>query len=419
MHIVVLGGGPAALEAAKTAAPAATVTLVSPVPVGAWRPLATWVWLRAVAAGERDVVAIAGRAAQAMARWQQRCAAELAGLGVNVVAGRGRLGEPGEVLIDDGSGASLQRHPADAVIIATGAPESFPAALTPDGERVLSDAGLATLKAVPASAIVLGDGPVGFELCHILSTLGAAVTWLVPEERPRTRIAPEADGYLTGLLERQGVLVAPGALAQRIDRAERGVAVTTARATEHGAEIAMLAFGRRPDPVSVGLSAAQAAVDQYGQTQRAGVYLVGDALAPRAASIAMAEGRAAALHALGRPTAPADTRHFVLTFMHHPQVAVLGRLGAEELGRRVTVPLAQLAASYVEETNEGFLTLAWDAQGQISGGLAVGAGAAEILAPVAVAMRAGMSLAALAASYGPHPSPGEIAALAARAALAQ
>lgn len=50
MRLVVVGGGPAGVEAAKTAAPFADVTLVAAEPVGSWRPLATRVllarWLR-------------------------------------------------------------------------------------------------------------------------------------------------------------------------------------------------------------------------------------------------------------------------------------------------------------------------------------------------------------------------------------
>lgn len=62
MRLVVIGGGPAGVEAATTAAPYADVALVSAEPVGAWRPLASWLWLRAAAAGERDAAAItAGR----------------------------------------------------------------------------------------------------------------------------------------------------------------------------------------------------------------------------------------------------------------------------------------------------------------------------------------------------------------------
>lgn len=102
MRLVVLGGGPAGVEAAKTAAPYARVTLVSAEPVGTWQPLITWVWLRAATTGERDLATIAARAEGALAAWRRQCAVELAALGVEVVTGWGRLGATGEVLVDIG-----------------------------------------------------------------------------------------------------------------------------------------------------------------------------------------------------------------------------------------------------------------------------------------------------------------------------
>lgn len=257
MRLVVLGGGPAGVEAAKTAAPYADVTLISAEPVGTWRPLSTWVWLRAAAADgpQCDLVATAALAEGLMTAWRRQCAAELAALGVAVMTGRGRLGEPGEVLVETGDPAP-QRLPADAVIVATGASLALPPELAPDGLRVLDDTQVPALTALPRSVLVLGDGPVGFELCQIFSRLGSTVAWLVPEDAPRTHVAPEVDGYLTRLLERQGVQVIPHSLVQRLERGESEVRATTAGG-EHRAEIALLAIGRRPDPAAVGVAASR------------------------------------------------------------------------------------------------------------------------------------------------------------------
>lgn len=415
MRLVVIGGGPAGMEAAKVAALHADVTVVSVDPVGRWQPLSIWVWMAAAAAGERNTATIAGRAARAMEAWQERSAAELATLGVQVLVGRARLGGPGEVLVDTGD--SVPRSlVADAVIVAADAPDAYPAGVIPDGERILTDVHLTALTSLPGSVLVPGDGPASFELCHLLSQLGVAVTWLVPEGVPRTRIAPEVDGYLTRLLESQGVQVVPYAPVLEVTRAEQGVCATVASGAELQAEMVVLAAGRRLAPETLGLSMEETVTDIYGQTARRGVYLVGDAFAPHAISIAMAQARAAALHAVGRSSAPADTRHIVLAFMHHPQVAKVGQLTSDGAHGSVTVALEECVAAYARSEINGFLTLAWDRSSRLAGALAVAPGAAEILAPVALAMRAGLRLDELAATYGPHPSLGELVALAARKA---
>lgn len=414
MRLVVIGGGPAGVEAARTAAPHAAVTLVSAGPVGASRALATGVWLAAATAGERDAAQIAARAGRAAASWQDRCAADLAAQEVAVVAGRARLGARDEVFVDaPGEGPAL-RLAADAVIVAAGIPAPPFPGLAPDGARILAATQLAALATTPGSALVLGDGAAGFELCHILSLLGAAVTWLVPGETPRSGVAPEVDGYLVRLLARQGVQVVPRVAELRLTADADGVKATTTGG-KHRAEVALLAYERRAEPEALGLAADELKTDIYGQTRRRGVYLI-EPSPPGAAGVAMARARAAALHAVGRSSAPADTRQIVRSFMLSPQIAKVGRLSTDGAHGSVTVALVESVAGLAADLHEGFLTLAWDQAGRVDGALAVAPCAAEILAPLASAMRAGLRLADLADDYGPHPSFGELVALAARKA---
>lgn len=414
MRLVVLGGGPAGIEAARAAAPHANVTLVSATAPGAWRPLVSQVWLAAVTAGMRDLLAIGARAARAAAAWQERCAVTLAALDVELLTGRARLVGPGQVELEADDASPARQLAADAVIVACGAHDVFPAGLAPDQERIIGAAELDILTALPASVLVLGDGPSGFELCHIFSLLGTTVTWLVPDATPHSRLTPEVDGYLTRLLERQGVQLAPRANGAQLDTDAGGVTATTPEGASYQAEVAVLTTLRRSDPEALGLPAAQAATDVYGQTKWRGVYLVDDDLEPATASVAMAQARAAALHAVRRSSAPADIRHIVRSFMAQPQVAKLGRLATEGAHGSVTVALAEGAAAYVHDTPEGFLTLTWDQAGRVAGALAVAPAAADLLAPLALAMRLGLRLDELTAGYAPHPSLGELVALAAR-----
>jgi pyruvate/2-oxoglutarate dehydrogenase complex dihydrolipoamide dehydrogenase (E3) component len=416
-RLVIIGGGPAGLEAARAAAPHATVTLVSTLPPGAWRPLVSRVWLAAAADGVRDLPVIAARAERAATAWQERAAEELAALEVTVLAGRACLDGPGAVLVEPSDGGAAQQLAADAVIIAAGALDAYPEGLTTDGVQILSDGDLGALSTVPTSALVIGDGTIGFELCHILSLLGTAVTWLVPNEAPHNQVAPAVDGYLTRQLERQGVQVAARAPVRRLSADGDAVHAVTTDGARYGASVALLARSRRNDHAVFGLPAEKADTDIYGQTRLPGVYLVGDALRPRTTGVAMAQARAAALHALGRSSAPADTDDIVISFMQRPQVALLGHLATEGAHGSVTVALSESLAAYVDDATDGFLNLAWDHGGRVAGALAVAPGAAALLAPLALAMRLRLRLEDLADGYGPHPALSELVALAARKAL--
>jgi dihydrolipoamide dehydrogenase len=64
---------------------------------------------------------------------------------------------------------------------------------------------------------------------------------------------------------------------------------------------------------------------------------------------------------------------------------------------------------------DGFVKLAYDAgDNRILGAVAVGHHAADVIAPVAVAIRAGLSMQEFGVLYGAHPTFSELAFTAAR-----
>ena len=65
---------------------------------------------------------------------------------------------------------------------------------------------------------------------------------------------------------------------------------------------------------------------------------------------------------------------------------------------------------------EGFVELAYDQSGKITGGTAVGPHAGDVLAPVALAVQVGASINDMAAIFAAHPTLSELAFAAARRA---
>ena len=446
-RIVVIGGGPAGVEAASTAAPFAdAVTIVSDRPVGAWHQLLpSRVWLTAVdllyaalgpfasATGElpdRSQFALAevhAHADRIARQWRAQQARKLQDLGVRTVMGKASFQSPGRLLITNASDGDMTVE-ADAFIVAAGSTPFAPPPLAPDGRRVFSPGTAHEMPHLPASMIVIGDGPTGFEFVHIFSALNIDVTWLVLPGGPSCAIAPDADAFLVDMLLRRGVRIRPGEPVAELKRYQDQVAAVEPDGARYEAEMAFVTIGNRPNVAPLNLEAAGVQVDVrgsvrsdgYGQTNIEGIYIAGDARQARAGSVSMAHARVAALHATGQQTEPYDETSMVIPFLSNPQVAQVGVLSAaDDSIQSVEVAMQSGLKTHISGHTEGFIKLAWNRNRQVVGGLAVGHQAADALAPVSVAIKTEATIDTLASLYGPHPAMSELPFMAARAACMQ
>ena len=439
-----LGGGPAGIEAALAAAPFAEVTLVADRPVGSWHKLLpSRVWMAAVDkldAARRmplvdpqsppprqrlDFPQLVADVRETARSWHVHQRERLSRAGVKLVAGRAELVVPGQVrVVHEMDTTDLH---ADAIIVATGAEPAAPPHLAPDGERVFTAVTVDDLAGLPKTLVWIGDGIPSFEFVHMFLRLGVEVTWCVLGAEPRSGFSEAADRFLLDEFRAQGVRIFGGQPVVGLERTYDGVVAVLRDGTRHHGEVAFVNVGQRPAMTTPQLAAlgvqtqhGAALTDAYGRTSIPMLYVVGDAAAPQAAGIAMAQGRTAGRHAAGASVEPFDRRHIVITFNSEPQVAQVGRLaGPDSSLETMTIPFDETVKTHITGRTAGFLTLAFDQQQCVMGGLAVGEGAAEALAPIGLAVKLRATMADLAAMFGPHPSVSELPYLAARSYLNQ
>lgn len=445
-HIVIIGGGPAGVQAATAAATAgASVTVVSDSPVGGrsgWHSLLpSKVWLTAAdtfgllqdadtlglsLAGEKrpNPEGILARITAVKDSWNGQLAAQLKSLGVEVVSGVGAFASPTEIVVNQTNGETVTHLHPDAVIIAGGSVPFFPEKLRPDGRRVLAPRFASHLAALPASMAVIGAGATGTEFTYLFNRLGVAVTWIVDQFGILPAFDRAVGEFIGPLMAGRGVTLVRDQLADRIERSEKGVMVVLSNGQKIEAEMAFVAIGRFADLNRLNLSAAGLSVekgkapgvDGFGQTSVAGIYAVGDAAGvPMLANRAMAQAWVAGKHAAGTDVAPFRAETVVHAIYSEPQVAQVGVLHSEGI-RRVTLPFFETLKSHLAPEGEGFITLAFDGNRHVTGGLAVGLHAADVLAPIALAIQVGASLNDLAAVFPAHPTLSELAFMAARQA---
>lgn len=446
VEVVVIGGGPAGLEAARAAASVgASVTLVCDGKIGGragWHSLLpSKAWLNAAYAYQEvldaskfgikglgqpqfDAPCLLKQITSVAEAWNGSQEDSLRDLDVKFVKGVASFVSGHEILVKEPSQGVSARLVGDVFILATGSIPKFPAGLKPDGKRVIAPRFVSHLSEIPSSVIVIGAGATGVEFVSLFVNLGAEVTWIIDEYGVLPAFDDEAGQSLRAFMKHRGVRVVEPAIAERIDSAGDIPRVRVSSGESFGAEMVFVAVGRTPDLERLNLDAAglrphgnnSLGTDSYGRTEIKWIYLIGDAAgSPMIANRAMAQGWVARIHAAGGNVKPVLPEAVVHAVYSSPEVAQVGNLRSRN---RVTVQYeGQLKSRFSD--HQGLLKLAFDVDRRITGAVAIGPHAADTLAIVALAIQTDAAVDDLAAVFGAHPTFSELPSIAARMSLSK
>lgn len=440
VRFVILGGGPAGVAAASTAARlGAEVTLVEDEVIGGAANLWDCIPSKAMIS-TGGVVSLAGRA-RAMGvdglkpvidldvlrervRAAERHLAEsfttqLESQGVRLVRARGQLTGPHTVSV---AGEEIE---ADALLLATGSSPRVPDWARVDGKRVLVTRQAYPPETIPEHVVVIGSGVTGVEFVHLFRSLGSKVTLIVSRQQVLPMKDPEVAAALEADFLASGVSLWKGARAVGIDAADEGVVVRCDDGRAVAASHALLAIGSVPNSAGLGLEAAGVTVNDSGyvpvnhhcQSNVGHVYAAGD-LSGRLqlASVGATQGRKVAEHVMGLHTRVhrhLDYDKAASAIFTEPEIADVGLAEAEAfaLGRKIRVtkvPFAANARAIIDGDARGFVKLVSDpATGIVLGGSIVGARAAELISVVALAVTANLRVVDLVESLFVHPALAE------------
>jgi pyruvate/2-oxoglutarate dehydrogenase complex dihydrolipoamide dehydrogenase (E3) component len=332
----------------------------------------------------------------------------LAGKGIDLIRGTGRLAGPGVVEVD--GKPRTARH----VVVATGSdPVIPPVPGLRELDGIWTSREATSMKAVPRRLLILGGGPVGAEMAQAVRRLGGEVA-LVEGAGHVLVHEPEPLGQALGeVLRADGVELFLGLRANAARRDGADYVLTLDDGRELRGDHLLLATGRRPrmpaglDSVGVTGGPHGIGVDAH---LRAGerLWAIGDVTGIRLLThVGKYQGEVVAANILGQPR-EAHYEAIPDVVYTDPQAAAVG---VAEAAFSATVPLSELAktATYTHAyaTSKGFLTLLSDGD-RLTGAYALGPEAGEWLQQATLAIRARVPLPVLRDVIQPFPTFSEI-----------
>jgi dihydrolipoamide dehydrogenase len=341
--------------------------------------------------------------------------------GVEIRQGTGEIVSPSEVRFNDASGKS-ETFSTQNIMIAWGSvPQVLPGINL--SERVLTSDGMLNLNSLPSSIIIVGGSVIGVEFATFFAELGSKVTIVEILDTIIPLEDQECADLLRQELTRLGAALSTSTKLESLKDTGSGVAMLAqkdGKQLEISADYALLCTGRKPllnteelDKLGIEYTKAGIKVDSKMMTNVAGIYAVGDVtggmmLAHRATQ----QAKIAAGYIYGESDFNYNENFIPSVVYSHPQIARVGytQKRAEDEGLSIEVVKSQYSANIIaraELLGQGFVKAIFH-QDKLIGATIVGEDAAELIAPLTLAVSNELTKKQLCNWVLPHPTLSEM-----------
>ena len=313
----------------------------------------------------------------------------------------------------------------DHAILATGSRPATVPNLSVQGSRILDSTSALELDEVPRNMLVVGGGYIGLELGSVYAALGTEVS--VVEMLPGLLTGADRDlvNVISKRLQKLFKTIVTNTKVAHMEETAEGIRVRFEgegiEASEQVFEKILIAVGRKPNTIGLGLEnttvefdrAGFVVVDAQRRTKEPTIYAIGDAAGePMLAHKASHEGLIAAEAIAGHKVA-FEPRAIPAVVFTDPEIAWCGLTEAQAKSQNRPVEVVQFPwrASGRATTlgrNDGLTKLLIDPETErILGVGIVGAGAGELIAEGVLAIEMAATASDLQWTIHPHPTLSE------------
>ena len=203
--------------------------------------------------GDLDVAAVLERRNAFTSNWSDAGQVSwVKSAGIDLVRGHGRISGVREVTVTTPDGGTLVLVARHAVAVSTGSDAFIPDIEGLRDARPWTSREATSVSEVPASLAIIGGGVVAAEMATAYAAFGTHVT-VISRGGLLAGMEPFAGERVAAALREQGVDLRLGTEPVRVSRGESGVTVVTSAGDEISAQELLVATGRAPRTVDLGL----------------------------------------------------------------------------------------------------------------------------------------------------------------------
>lgn len=356
----------------------------------------------------------------------QKLSQGIAGLakkrGVEVIQGRGYFEDGQTLRVETDQGQQFVKF--EQAVIAVGSQSALPKAFDLGNKRIMTSRGALEIEDIPEKLLIVGGGYIGMEMGTVYSALGSKVVMV--EAMDGILMGADKDLVKPVVNKAQESFEEIRTQAKVKKMATQGKQILVqmehdGKSVEELYDRVLVAVGRRPNCVDMGLENTQVQLDEKGfiqvddnmRTNESKIYAIGDVIGGvMLAHKASKEARIAVNHILGDNLKPESFIIPAVVFTD-PEIAWCGLTESEAKQKNIPVKVAKFpwaasgrALSF--DRTDGMTKLILDPESERILGVGItGPHAGEMIAEGVVAIEMGATAEDLANCVHPHPTLSE------------